>query len=68
MFQGDQVPEEFFNVGKIKTISSELATLRKAECFVVVRAWDLAAIVKFSSVTKLYKTLHFEIEKTVEEQ
>lgn len=45
MFQGRPSAEEgdFFNIGKIQMIASELAAQRRSECAVLVRAWDLAA-------------------------
>jgi predicted phage terminase large subunit-like protein len=45
MFQGRPSAEQgdFFNIGKIETISSDLTADRRAECSVLVRSWDLAA-------------------------
>lgn len=45
MFQGRPTSEEgeFFQVGKIATISAEEGRKRKEQCVVLVRAWDLAA-------------------------
>ena len=45
MCQGRPSSEEgeFFNVGRVGIVSSDEGALRREECAVVVRAWDLAA-------------------------